>query len=135
MLIQVELYQVVISETSDTQVVVLKEKNGERIFPIFIGMFEALAINRKLNKVEIPRPLTHDLIENVIAKMGGKLERIVINDLRDNTFFALLEIRRGGEVVEIDSRPSDALALSVPNQVPIFVEENVLRKAGVGTVK
>ncbi|MCX7806044.1 MAG: bifunctional nuclease family protein [Planctomycetota bacterium] len=128
MLIEVELFQVVINETSDSQVVVLKEKGGKRCLPIIIGMFEALAINRKLNDVKIPRPLTHDLIESIIEKLGGKLERVIVNDLRDNTFYAKLEIRQNGKVTEIDSRPSDALALSVRTHVPIFVEESVFKK-------
>jgi bifunctional DNase/RNase len=132
MLIEVELFQVIINETSDSQVIVLKEKGGHRCLPIIIGMFEALAINRRLNNVQIPRPLTHDLIENIIEKLGGKLERIVVNDLRDNTFYARLEIRKNGKVMEVDSRPSDALALSVRTRVPIFVEENVLKKASGG---
>ncbi len=127
MLIEVELFQVVINETSDSQVVVLKEKGGKRCLPIIIGMFEALAINRRLNNVQIPRPLTHDLMESIIEKLGGKLERIIVNDLRDNTFYAKLEIRQYGKVMEVDSRPSDALALSVRAQVPIFVEESVFK--------
>lgn len=131
MLIEVELFQVIITEGSQTQVVVLREKGGERFFPIFIGFNEAMAIDRKLKDFQVPRPLTHDLLQNIIEQMGGKLSRIIINDLRDETYYALLEIRRGDDVIEVDSRPSDAIALAVRTTVPIFVEEQVLNRASV----
>ena len=129
MLIEVELFQIIITEGSQTQVIVLREKNGERFFPIFIGYNEAMAIDRKLKEIPVPRPLTHDLLHNIIEGMGGKLARIVVNDLRDDTYFALLEIRRGDEVIQVDSRPSDAIALAVRTPVSIFVEEQVLNRA------
>ncbi len=126
--VRMELSRIVISETSDQQVIVLREKGGERSFPIIIGIFEAVSIDRHIKNITIPRPLTHDLIENVIREMGGKLERIVVNDLRDNTFYALLHISRDGEDIEVDSRPSDAVALAVRVGCPIFVEDSVLDK-------
>ncbi len=129
MLIEVELYQIVITEGSATQGIVLKEKNGERSFPIFIGYNEAMAIDRKIKDFQVPRPLTHDLLQNVIEKMGGKLERIVLNDLREGTYYALLIIRHDGQAVEVDSRPSDAIALAVRMDVPIFVDDQVLNRA------
>ena len=129
MLIEVELFQVIITEGSPTQVIVLRERGGERYFPIFIGYNEAMAIDRKLKDAQVPRPLTHDLLHNIIEQMGGKLSRIVVNDLRDDTYFAILEIRRGDEVIDIDSRPSDAIALAVRTTVPIFVEDKVLNRA------
>jgi bifunctional DNase/RNase len=129
MLIEVELFQVIITEGSPTQVIVLRERGGDRFFPIFIGYNEAMAIDRKLKDAQVPRPLTHDLLHNIIEQMGGKLARIVVNDLRDDTYFAILEIRRGDDVIEIDSRPSDAIALAVRTTVPIFVEDKVLNRA------
>ena len=126
--VRMELARVVISETSDQQVIVLREKDGERSFPIIIGIFEAVSIDRHLKGIEVPRPLTHDLIDNVIKGMGGELERIVVNDLRENTFYAKLHIRRDGEDLEIDSRPSDAIALAVRAGCPVFVEDSVLEK-------
>lgn len=129
MLIEVELYQIIITEGSPTQGIVLKEVNGDRSFPIFIGYNEAMAIDRKIKDFQVPRPLTHDLLQNVIEKMGGRLERIVLNDLKEGTYFALLSIRHDGNLVEIDSRPSDAIALAVRMTVPIFVEEGVLNRA------
>ena len=126
--VRMELARVVISETSDQQVIVLREKDGERSFPIIIGIFEAVSIDRHLKGIEIPRPLTHDLVRNVIREMGGELERIVVNDLRDNTFYARLHVRRDGEDIEVDSRPSDAIALAVRTGCPVFVEDSVLEK-------
>lgn len=132
MIVEVELARVVISETSDAQIVVLREKGGERAFPIVIGIFEAAAIDRKLNDRPLLRPMTHDLLESVIRHLGAKIERVVVNDLHDNTFYARLHLTKeaGGDVVDVDSRPSDAIALAVRMDVPIFVEEQVFEKLG-----
>jgi uncharacterized protein len=130
MAVQVELKRIIITETSDQQVIFLKEVEGQRRFPIVIGSTEALAIDRRLKGMPTPRPQTHELLSDVIEKLGGKLERIVINDLQDHTFFARLVIRQAGKTVEIDSRPSDAIALGVANSVPIFVAEHVLDEVG-----
>ena len=127
--VRMELARVVISETSDQQVIVLREKDGERSFPIIIGIFEAVSIDRHIKNITIPRPLTHDLIENVIRGMGGELERIVVNDLQENTFYARIHVSRDGAEIEIDARPSDAIALSVRAGCPLYVEESVLDKA------
>ncbi len=126
--VRVDLARIIITETSDQQVIVLKERDGERQFPIVIGSYEAFAIDRRLKGVEVPRPLTHDLLANVIESLHGELEKIVVCDLRHGTFFARLIVRHDGELVEIDSRPSDAIALGVAMEVPIFVDENVLRE-------
>lgn len=121
-----ELSRIIISETNDEQVIVLKEIDGERAFPIVIGIWEAVAIDRNIKGKKTPRPMTHDLIENVIGGLDAKLERVVVNDLRDRTFYARLVLRRNGKTVEIDSRPSDAIALAVQMKAPIYVEEKVL---------
>ena len=123
---QMELKRIMITETSDQQVIVLKEKGGVREFPILIGIYEATAIDRSVKDIETPRPLTHDLLSSVMRNMGGRLERIVVNDLRDSTFFAKLMISRNGENIEVDSRPSDAIALAVHEKAPIFVDEEVV---------
>lgn len=125
--VQMELQKIIISEMLDQQVIVLKEVDGERKFPIMIGSNEALAIHRRLSGEAMQRPLTHDLLANVIEELGGTLEQIEINDLQDHTFFAKLHIRRDGELIEIDSRPSDAIALGIANSVPIYVAEHVLK--------
>ena len=130
MAVQVELKRIIISETSDQQFIFLKEVDGQRTLPILIGSAEALAIDHRLKGTPFPRPQTHQLLSSVIEQLGGKLERIVISDLQDHTFFARLIIRRNGHSIEIDSRPSDAIALGVANQVPIFVAEHVLDEVG-----
>jgi bifunctional DNase/RNase len=125
-----ELHKIIISEMADQQIIVLKEVDGERKFPIVIGSGEAYAIDRRLKGVPTPRPLTHDLLSNVIEAMGGNIERIVINNLENHTFFAQIHIRHNGDTVEIDSRPSDAIALGIASNVPIFVAEHVLDEVG-----
>ena len=125
-MIQMELKRIMITETSDQQVIVLKEKGGVREFPILIGIYEATAIDRSVKEIETPRPLTHDLLGSVIKQLGGRLERILVSDLRDSTFFAKLVIARNGESIEVDSRPSDAIALAVHEKAPIFVDEEVV---------
>lgn len=124
--IAVELSRILITELGDQQVIFLREKNGERNFPIMIGIAEALAIDRRLKGRPTPRPMTHDLLANVIAAMGGKLVKIVINDIVDHTFIATLHIRHGSDILKIDSRPSDAIALGVAFETPIFVSEHVI---------
>ena len=125
-MVEMELTRILIAENREGQIIVLKEKTGERAFPIVIGFFEAAAIDRHVKEVPSPRPLTHDLLRSVIREMGGTLERVCVTDLRDNTFFGRLDIRRGDVVVEVDSRPSDAIALAVLANAPIFVAEHVL---------
>ena len=126
--VRVDLAQIVISETRDQQLIVLRERNGQRVLPIVIGLTEALAIDRRVKGVQLQRPMTHDLLASVIEQLSADLEKIVINDLQDHTFYAKLVIRRQGELVEIDSRPSDAIALGVATEVPIYVEEKVLKE-------
>ncbi len=126
MAVQMELTRIIIAETSDQQFIFLKEKDGSRTLPIVIGSAEAIAIDNRLKGTKFPRPQTHELLSNVIDKMGGKLERIVINDLQEHTFFAQLIIRRDGQRMEIDSRPSDAIAIGIAENIPIFVAEHVL---------
>jgi hypothetical protein len=123
--IAVELSQILINEAADQQVIVLKETEGVRNFPIVIGMSEILAIDRRLKGIELPRPLTHELLAGVIEQLGGHIEKIVINDLRDHTFYAVIHIRQGDKQIEIDSRPSDAIGLAAGLNVPLFVEDRV----------
>jgi len=128
--VHMELSRILITETQDYQVIYLREVDGERTFPIVIGIFEAAAIERRLQNIPVKRPQTHELLANTIEELGGELERIVINDLREHTFYATLVVRQNGEVIEIDSRPSDAIALGIANDVPIYVAEHVLDEAG-----
>src|SRR5436309_11625925 len=107
MSVQMELHKIIISEMQDQQIIVLKEVDGERKFPIVIGSNEALAIDRRLKGIPTPRPLTHDLLASVIEELGGTIEKIEINNLQDHTFFAAIHIKQDGQTLEIDSRPSD----------------------------
>jgi hypothetical protein len=124
--IHCELIRIMITETGDQQVIVLKEAQGERAFPIVIGFFEAAAIDRRIKGLVLPRPMTHDLLGAVIEAMGGRLSKIVINDLKEHTFYASVVIERNGDRVVVDARPSDAIALAVAGNTPIFVEDHVL---------
>lgn len=130
MAVQMELSRILIRELSDYQLIELREFDGDRSFPIVIGLPEAQAIERRLKGIEIKRPQTHDLLANVIEEMGGELVSITINDLADHTFFATLDVKSpGGGMLHIDSRPSDAIALGIAGDVPIYVEEHVLAEA------
>jgi hypothetical protein len=126
--IPVELSRIIINEGSDQQVIVLKEHNGSRSFPIVIGIVEIFAIDRRLKGIAAPRPMTHDLIQNIIDAMGGKIQKIVINDLRNHTFYACISIEIDGRVVDIDARPSDAIAIGVATSAPLYVAEHVFDK-------
>ena len=128
--IRMDLAQIRISESHDQQVIVLRERNGQRLLQIVIGLTEALAIDRRVKGVQVARPLTHDLLANVLDAVGGELEKIVINDLQEHTFYAKLVIRRNGELIEVDSRPSDAIALGVAGDVPLYIADHVLDEAG-----
>jgi len=132
-MVHMELSRIIISETNDEQVIVLKEVGGARAFPIVIGIWEAVAIDRNIKGKRTPRPMTHDLLENVIKGLDAALERIVVTDLKARTFYAKLILRRNGSMVEIDSRPSDAIALAVQMRVPIYVDESVLEEVTPGT--
>ena len=126
MAVRMELSRIFIREMMDMQIIELTEVDGDRTFPIVIGLPEAFAIERRLKGVEIPRPQTHDLLASVIGHLGGQLKEIVINDLVDGTFYARLIVEQDGQQVEVDSRPSDAIALGVAEDVPIYVAETVL---------
>ena len=130
MLIRMNLARIVIVDSEDEKMsmIVLREIDGERAFPILIGIHEAYAIDRRTKGIVVQRPLTHDLIERMIEQLDCQLEQVVISDLRDSTFFAKLILRRDGELIEIDSRPSDAIAVGAGTTAPIFVEESVLRE-------
>ncbi|HBO42875.1 MAG TPA: hypothetical protein DD670_02855 [Planctomycetaceae bacterium] len=126
--VPMELSRIIISEINDQQVIYLKEIDGTRTFPILIGIFEATSIDRRVKRFRPPRPLTHDLLVNTVEMLRGEFQDVVINELRDHTYFAKLRIRHDGELVEIDARPSDAIAVAVTCDpaLPIYVAEEVL---------
>ena len=126
--VQMTLSRIIISEINDQQVIYLKEVDGDRTFPILIGIFEATSIDRRVKDHQSPRPLTHDLLVNSVEMLGAEFDSVVIHELRDHTYFAKLRVRQDGELVEIDSCPSDAIAVAVTCDpvLPIYVAEDVL---------
>lgn len=135
MAVRMELSRILIRELTDSQLIELREVLDDaagakpRTFPIVVGLPEAQAIERRLKGVPIKRPQTHDLLANIIETLGGELRSITITDLSDQTFYATLDIRHGGKMLHIDSRPSDAIAIGVAGDVPILVEEHVITAA------
>ncbi len=126
--VPMELSRIIISEISDQQMIYLREVEGSRTFPILIGFYEATSIDRRVKGQSSPRPLTHDLIVSVVEGLGAEFQDVVISELKDHTYFARLRVRHQGELIEIDARPSDAIAVAVTCQppLPIFVNEEVL---------
>lgn len=125
---QMELSRIIINEINDQQVIYLREVDGDRMFPILIGIFEATSIDRRVKEIESPRPLTHDLLVNLVESMDGEFQDVIISELREHTYYALLRVRHEGELLEIDARPSDAIAVAVSCDppLPIYVNEEVL---------
>jgi len=130
-LVEVDVVNVAIDMHSKMPVIVLKEKRGDKTLPIWIGLFEAQSIALAMENIKPPRPLTHDLAKSLIEKLKGKVDKVVINDLRHNTFYAKIFIRQNGEDIQVDSRPSDAIAIALRLKVPIFIEEEVLEKVAI----
>jgi hypothetical protein len=130
-MLEMSIDSIRVSPMNYQRVVILKEKDSDRYLPIWIGPAEADAIAVKLQDLSVPRPLTHDLLRTVIDTLGGKVQHILVSDLHNDTFFAKIIIQVNGDTKEIDARPSDAMALAVRTQVPIFAEEVVMDKAGI----
>lgn len=130
-MLEMTIESIRVSMLNHQRVVILKEKDAERFLPIWIGPAEADAIAVKLQEYQVPRPLTHDLLGNIIGALGATVNSIIVCDLQNDTFFAKIVLAIDGKQVEIDSRPSDAIALAVRVKVPIFAEEAVLEKAGI----
>ena len=126
MSVLMELHKIIINEMQESQIIVLREVAGKRQFPMVIITDVALAIHRRLSGLHLERPMTHDLLANVIELLGGKIEQIRITDLNGGTYYARVAIRQGERLVDVDSRPSDAIALGIALSVPIYVEEHVL---------
>jgi uncharacterized protein len=129
--IEVFVESIRVNMTNYRRVVMLKEKTAPRYLPIWIGHFEADAIAIPMQNVPVSRPLTHDLLKAVIEQLGGKLTQVVINELADETFFAKLIVDANGRHVEVDARPSDAIAIAIRAKVPIYVEDSVFDQAGM----
>jgi bifunctional DNase/RNase len=127
--LQVEIKGLMLDPSSNVPIVILRDIQSQLFLPIWIGVFEANAIALRLEGIEPPRPMTHDLLRSVVNQLGGTVEKIVISDLRESTFFAMIHVTNEGRSVVIDARPSDAIALAIRTESPIFVLRSVLDKA------
>jgi bifunctional DNase/RNase len=131
--LEVKIRGLMMDPVTNMPVVVLKETQGSGVLPIWVGIYEANAIALEIEKVQTPRPMTHDLLKNVFLGLEVRVQKIVVNDLKDDTFYALIWVERDGEMMTIDSRPSDALALALRMDCPIFVDEQVLKNSKVSS--
>jgi bifunctional DNase/RNase len=129
MWVEMRVRGLALDPVSNMPIILLRDEDDKRSLPIWVGIFEANAIALELEKISTPRPMTHDLIKNILDSVEAKVDKIVVNDLRDNTFFAMIHLRLGEEEITVDSRPSDAIALALRVGAPIFVEEDVVRRA------
>ena len=129
MLIEMTIKGLMVDPVTNMPIVILKDRDGERVLPIWVGIFEANAIALQIENIATPRPMTHDLLRNVISDLDGTVDQVVVSDLKDNTFFAIIYLTVKGERVVIDSRPSDAIALALRTRAPILVEEAVIDNA------
>jgi bifunctional DNase/RNase len=129
MLLQMKVFGLTIDPTTNSPIMILKAKEGEEALPIWIGILEATAIASELENVKFTRPMTHDLLKNVIEAMGANIEKIEVCDLRDNTYYALIHLKIDKKGYTIDARPSDAIALALRAKTPIFVDESVIEKS------
>ncbi|MFZ0958382.1 MAG: bifunctional nuclease family protein [Candidatus Sulfotelmatobacter sp.] len=127
--IEMTIRGLMLDPVTQMPIVILKGVGGEQVLPIWVGHFEAHAIQMEMEKVSAPRPMTHDLIKNVLTGLETQVHRVVVTELREDTFYAVIWLERGGEVVSVDSRPSDALALALRVDCPIFVDEVVLKNS------
>lgn len=129
MLVRMTVRGIALDPITNMPIIILKDVEEKRALPIWVGIFEANAIALELEKIATPRPMTHDLIKNILDGLGATVQQIVVNDLKDNTFFAVIEVNYNGNMVSIDSRPSDAIALALRVNAAIFVTEKVVSKA------
>jgi uncharacterized protein len=129
MQIEMTIKGLMVDPITNLPIIILRDKDGQRVLPIWVGVFEANAIALQMENVATPRPMTHDLLKNVICDLKADIQKIVVSDLRENTFYALIYLVVNGEPVAIDARPSDAIALALRAQAPIFVEDRVIDNA------
>ena len=127
--VKMKVHGMTVDPFTNSPIIVLKDENGERAVPIWIGLVEASAIAMEIENIKPPRPMTHDLLKNVITEMGGRVVRVDVCDLKDNTFYGKIHIELAGGVVDVDSRPSDAIALALRTDAPIFVAQHVIEQS------
>ena len=131
--IEMKIRGLMMDPVTNMPIVILKDVNGNAILPIWVGIYEANAIALEIEKVQTPRPMTHDLLKNLLLGLNVQVHKVVVNELRDDTFYALIWMERDGQMMSMDSRPSDALALALRLDCPIFVEEDVLKSSKVSS--
>jgi bifunctional DNase/RNase len=129
MLIEMTIKGLMVDPITNMPIVILKDKEGDRVLPIWVGIFEANAIALQIENVATPRPMTHDLLRNIITDLEGRVDRVVVSDLKENTFYAVVHLTVRGERIAVDARPSDAIALALRTRAPILVEETVIENA------
>ena len=131
--VEMKIRGLMLDPVTNMPIVILKDVNGNSVLPIWVGIYEANAIALEIEKVTTPRPMTHDLIKNLLAGLETQVHKVVVTELRDDTFYALIWLERDGQVISIDSRPSDALALALRTDSPIYVEEDVLKNSKISS--
>ena len=131
--VEMKIRGLMMDPVTNMPIVVLKDIQGSSILPIWVGIYEANAIALEIEKVQTPRPMTHDLLRNLLLGLAVRVHKVVVNDLRDDTFFALIWMERDGQLISVDSRPSDALALALRVDCPIFVEDDVLKNSKIAS--
>jgi bifunctional DNase/RNase len=129
MLVEMTIKGLMVDPVTNMPIIILRDKDGQKVLPIWVGVFEANAIALQIENISTPRPMTHDLLRNVIHDLNGEVQRVVVCDLKDNTFYALIYVVCPGGTVAIDARPSDAIALALRVRAPIFVEDSVIEHA------
>ncbi len=129
MQIEMTIKGLMVDPITNMPIIILRDADGQRVLPIWVGIFEANAIALQMENISTPRPMTHDLLRNVIEDLSGRVTKVVVSDLRDNTFYALIYVDIGADTVAVDARPSDAIALALRAQAPIYVEESVIDNA------
>ena len=129
MLIEMTIKGLMVDPVTNVPIIILRDKEGQKVLPIWVGIFEANAIALQIENVSTPRPMTHDLLRNVIHDLKASVQKVVVCDLQENTFYALIYLRLNGDTVAIDARPSDAIALALRTRAPIFVEDSVIDHA------
>ncbi len=127
--VEMKIRGLMMDPVTNMPIVILKDINGNSILPIWVGVYEANAIALEIEKVSTPRPMTHDLIKSLLLGLGTGMKKVVVNELKDDTFYAVIWLERDGEIISVDSRPSDALALALRLDCPIYVEESVLKSS------
>jgi bifunctional DNase/RNase len=129
MQIEMTIKGLMVDPITNMPIIILRDEEGQRVLPIWVGIFEANAIALQIENIATPRPMTHDLLRNVIQDLNAAVQKVVVCDLKENTFYALIYVAVGSETVAIDARPSDAIALALRTRAPIFVEESVIDNA------